>query len=98
MDARAVLIAILATAKDASALQAQLARTLPATRLAPGCRYSHTYASPTDPAEALMLQGWDSVEQQRAYAAWREATGDLREFVSLLAKPPVLEVFELVDA
>ena len=93
-----VLVTIRLVAKDVAVLTSQLKRTLPDTRLASGCRYSYTCASPTDPADILMVQGWDSIEHQRAYGVWRKSTGDLQEFLSLLAKPPVLEIFNLVDA
>jgi hypothetical protein len=44
------------------------------------------------------VQGWNSIEQQRAYLAWRESTSDLAQFIEMLSQPPVVEVLRLVDA
>ncbi len=96
--ARPVLVTLRLSAKDAGAFRAHLLKVIPVTRLASGCRYAHTYQDAARPTEFTLLQGWDSVEQQRAYIAWRESTGDLAAFVGQLAAPPVVEVWDLVDA
>ena len=73
-------------------------RVVPVTRVASGCRFSHSYQSPERPEEFLLVQGWDSIEQQRAYLAWRERRGDLARFQEQLARPPIVESFALFDA
>jgi len=97
-NAQAVFVTLRATARDAAAFRAHLMKVIPVTRLASGCRYSHTYQDPATPNEFLLAQGWDSIEQQQAYIAWRQSTGDLAEFGSFLTEPPKVEVFALVDA
>ncbi len=96
--ARPVLVTLRLTAKDAAAFRAHLLKVIPVTRVASGCRYSHTYQDPQQPTEFVLVQGWDSVDQQQAYIKWRESTGDLAEFLAFLAKPPTVETFALIDA
>lgn len=97
-DAQAVFVTLRATERDAAACREHLMKVIPVTSQASGCRYSDTYQSPSAPTGFLLLQGWDSVEQQQAHIAWRESTGDLAEFGSFLVGPPTVEVFALIDA
>ena len=96
--ARPVLVTLRLSAKDAGAFRAHLLKVIPVTRIASGCRYSHTYQDPAVASEFVLVQGWDSAEQQQAYIQWRESTGDLAEFLAFLSKPPVVERFALIDA
>jgi len=93
-----VLVSLRASAQQADVFRSHLLKVIPVTRLAAGCRYSHTYEDPSAPGEFLLVQGWDSREQHQAYLRWRESTGDLAAFLGLLAKPPTVESFVLVDA
>ena len=68
------------------------------TRLASGCRYSHSYQHTKSPGEFLLVQGWDSIEQQQDYIAWRQARGDLAQFAAFLSKDPAIDMFDLFDA
>ncbi len=97
-NAKPVLVTLRLTAKNADIFRAHLLKVIPVTRIASGCRYSHTYQDPAKPNEFVLLQGWDSIEQQQVYIAWRESTGDLAEFVGMLAQPPVVSSFVLIDA
>ncbi len=97
-NARPVLVTLRLSAKDAAAFRAHLLKVIPVTRTAAGCRYSHTYQDPVAASEFVLVQGWDSTEQQQAYIQWRESTGDLAQFLGLLAKPPLVETFTLIDA
>ena len=97
-NAQAVFVTLRAAARDAAAFRAHLVKVMPVTRLASGCRYSHTCQDPATPNEFLLAQGRDSIEPQQAYIALRESTGDLATFGSFLAEPPTVEVFALVDA
>jgi quinol monooxygenase YgiN len=96
-NARPVLITLRLSAKDAAALQAHLLNVIPVTRLASGCRASRTYQAREQPSEFLLVQAWDSTEQQAAYLRWRDATGALAEFLAHLKSPPMIETFELID-
>lgn len=98
VNADAVLVTLRLSAKSAADFRAHLFKVIPVTRVASGCRYSHTYQDPANPSEFELVQGWDSIEQQQAYIMWRESTGDLAEFVGMLTKPPVVEVWSLIDA
>jgi quinol monooxygenase YgiN len=96
--APAVMVTLRLTARDAEAFAAHLRAVLPVTRTASGCRFSHTYQAPDQPAEVLLVQGWDSLAQQQTYLAWRERRGDLARFQAHLTKPPVVESFVQLDA
>ena len=96
-NAKAVVVTLRLSAKDAAVRQ-HLMNVIPVTRLASGCRYSHSYQETKAPAEFLLVQGWDSIEQQQGYIAWRQARGDLAQFGAFLAKDPLIEVFDLFDA
>ncbi len=93
-----VTVVLRLSAKDPEAFKAHLMKTVPVTRVASGCRYSHSFQDPQNPAEFILIQGWDSAAQQQAYVAWRKQTGDLKLLMDFLAKPPVVETFELFDA
>lgn len=97
-NAKPVLVTLRLSAASAADFRAHLLKVIPVTRVASGCRYSHTYQDPYNPGEFELVQGWDSVEQQQAYIKWRESTGDLAEFVGMLTQPPVVEVWNLIDA
>ncbi|WP_324134772.1 putative quinol monooxygenase [Bosea sp. (in: a-proteobacteria)] len=93
-----VTVTLRLSAKDGPVFIQHLAEVLAVTRQAKGCRHSNTYVSPDDNREVMLVQGWDSLAQQQAYIGWRDSTGDLKQFIDFLAKPPVVEVFELFDA
>lgn len=96
--AHPIVVTLRLSANDAVGFAQHLREVIPVTRIASGCRYSHTYQAPNAPAEFVLIQGWDSAAQQQAYLAWRSAIGHMSHFVSLLSKPPVVEVFNLIDA
>ncbi|TIO50071.1 MAG: hypothetical protein E5X80_26325 [Mesorhizobium sp.] len=97
-DARPMFITMRLSAKDADAFKRHLLNVIPVTRLAPGCRYSHSYQGTSTANAFLLVQGWDSIEQQHAYVAWRTRRGDFARFRALLDKDPEVESFTLFDA
>jgi putative intracellular protease/amidase len=92
-----VLVTLRLSAKDADAFKNHLLKVIPITRLASGCRFSYSYQDPKTPTEFLLVQTWDSVEQQQSYISWRQERGDLGRFRAFLSKDPVVEFFELFD-
>jgi hypothetical protein len=62
-----VTVTLRLTAKDATAFRAHLLKVIPVTRIASGCRYSHTYQDQAKPAEFVLVQGRDSIDQQQGY-------------------------------
>jgi quinol monooxygenase YgiN len=98
VGSQAITVLLRLTAKDPATLKAYLMKVVPVTRMVSGCRYSHSYQDPQKLTEFVLIQGWDSVAQQQSYVAWRNQTGDLKQFIDLLAKPPIVESFELFDA
>jgi quinol monooxygenase YgiN len=97
-EARSVVVTLQLSAANADAFKDHLLKVIPVTRTASGCRYSHSYQSTKSPSEFLLIQGWDSVEQQESYLAWRAARGDLAVFRAFLAKDPIVGAFALFDA
>jgi len=98
VNAKAIMITLRLSAKNADAFKQHLLEVIPVTRLASGCRYSHSYQAANKPNEFLLIQGWDSLEQQQAYIAWRQARGDLAQFSAFLGSDSVIETFDLFDA
>jgi quinol monooxygenase YgiN len=97
-NAQRVTMTLRLKAKDGEAFAQHLLSVIPVTRTASGCRYSHTFRDPANLAEFLLIQGWDSAEQQQGYIGWRQSTGDLDRFLAFLDQPPVIETFQLLDA
>ncbi len=87
-----IVVTLHLTPSDPKAFQAFLAEILPDTRKARGCRSSKTYAG-GDAADFLLVQEWDSAEDQKAYMAWRESTGVLQKFLGQLAKPAEVHIW-----
>jgi quinol monooxygenase YgiN len=97
MAQSSIVVTLRLTPADPAAFQSFLAEILPDTRKAKGCRYSKTYVA-NDGADVLLLQEWDSSEDQQAYMAWREKTGVLKTFLGHLAKPAEVSVWSAAAA
>ena len=70
---------------------------LSATRSHEGCREVTGYLN--DDGHTVVFVGkWDSIEQYRAYSAWRQETGVMSDFLGLLEGPPSVRFFEAIDA
>ena len=98
MSKKPIFVTLRLNASDGAEFQTFLAQILPQTRRAQGCRYNKSYVSRDNPNELLLIQEWDSLEDQQAYMKWRESTGVLDQFKGFLAKPPELDFWELGKA
>lgn len=96
-DAEAVVVTLDLQAKDAEAFKSHLLKVIPVTRQASGAQYSWSTQDPQDPTRFTLIQGWDSVEQQQGYLAWRGERGDLEEFADFLVSPPDVQVRVVFD-
>jgi quinol monooxygenase YgiN len=94
----AVTVTLRLTAKSPEAFLQHLSRVLPETRNYQGCRYVNTLVQADQPQEVVLIQGWDSREDQQRYIQWRQTTGALTELRSLLATDPIIEYWQLTDA
>ena len=97
VDAKPVVVTLDMQAKDAEAFKGHLLKVIPVTRQASGAQYSWSSQDPEDPTRFTLIQGWDSVEQQQGYIAWRGERGDLDEFGSFLESPPAVQVRVVFD-
>lgn len=93
----AVVVVLELIAKDPGAFKEHLLQVIPVTRQASGIRYSWSTRDSANPASFVLYQGWDSLEQQEAYMAWRERRGDLSMFLSFLVEPPRVTVRPAFD-
>lgn len=91
MSDTSIVVTLRLTPSDPAAFQAFLAEILPDTRTAKGNRACKTHVS--DDGDFLLIQEWDSREDQQAYMAWREQTGVLQTFLGHLAKPAEVVVW-----
>ncbi|MCC7253665.1 antibiotic biosynthesis monooxygenase [Hyphomicrobium sp.] len=88
-----IVVTLRLTPSDPKAFQSFLAEILPDTRKARGCRFSTTYATEDGSGSFLLLQEWDSPEDQQAYMAWRQSTGVLQTFLDHLAEPADVRIW-----
>jgi quinol monooxygenase YgiN len=88
-----IVVTLRLTPTDTNAFKSFLAEILPDTRKARGCLSSKTYAGNDGAGDFLLIQEWDSAEDQQAYMAWREQTGVLQKFLGHLAKPAEVNIW-----
>jgi quinol monooxygenase YgiN len=98
MSSTPIVVTLRLTPSDPKAFMSFLAEILPDTRKARGCRYCKTYVGKDGANEVMLLQEWDSAEDQQAYMAWRGETGVLQKFLGHLAKPAEVSVWSLDPA
>lgn len=95
-----VIVTVELIAKDPQVLEQHLARAgvIPTTRLASGINYSWTIQDRDNPNRFVLIQQWNSAEQQQGYIAWREERGNLAELRSLLSQDPVVNYLSITDS
>ncbi|MEO1619909.1 MAG: hypothetical protein AAFU53_02620 [Cyanobacteria bacterium J06632_3] len=59
-------------------------------RLASGINYCWTVRDTSDAHRFVLIQQWNSAEQQQAYISWRIERGDLEQLRSLLTQDPIV--------
>ncbi|HEY9647200.1 MAG TPA: hypothetical protein V6C88_12560 [Chroococcidiopsis sp.] len=98
-EATPVLVTVELMAKDPAVLERHLnsAAVIPTTRLASGISYSWTVRDRDNPSRFVLIQQWNSVEQQQGYIAWRVERGDLAELRALLTSDPVVRYLTPLD-
>ncbi|HEX2840802.1 antibiotic biosynthesis monooxygenase family protein [Hyphomicrobium sp.] len=94
----AIVVTMRLTPSDPNAFQTFLTDILPDTRKARGCRSCTTHTEKDNAGNFLLLQEWDSIEDQQAYMAWRDSTGVLKTFLGHLAKPAEVNIWQLNKA
>lgn len=94
-----VIVTIELIAKDPAILEQHLnsANVIPTTRLASGISYSWTVRDTANPNRFVLIQQWNSTEQQQSYIAWREERGDLAQLRELLTQDPVVDYLAPTD-
>lgn len=92
------LVIFEATAKPDSveSLVEFLQRHIPDTRSYDGCREIDAYLH-EDGRSIVMVERWDSKEHYQKYLGWRDETGVLAEFGTLLEAPPDIRFFEYIE-
>ena len=88
-----IVVTLRLTPTDPASFERFLADILPDTRKARGCRFSKTYAGGEGAGDFLLIQEWESEEDQKAYMAWREQTGVLGKFLGHLARPAEVHIW-----
>lgn len=94
-----VIVTVELIANDPDVLEQHLLKAvvIPTTRLASGINYSWTVRDQDNSNRFVLIQQWNSVEQQQGYIAWRAERGDLDELRSLLAQDPIVSYFAPID-
>lgn len=75
-----------------------LKSVLPDTRAYEGFESLVVHQNQEEPATFVMYEQWSTRPNYEAYLAWRTETGALNELVEMLARPPSIRFFDLVDA
>ena len=78
-------------------LKKRFKEILPDTRAYDGCQELKVYNSQDDPTNIVLVEHWDSRPQYEKYLAWRTETGFLEELGAVLAGPPSIRYYDLVD-
>ena len=94
-----VIVTVELIAKDPAKLEQHLnsADVIPTTRLASGINYSWTVRDTANSNRFVLIQQWNSIEQQQSYIAWREERSDLAQLRELLTQDPVVDYFAPTD-
>jgi quinol monooxygenase YgiN len=94
-----VIVTVELIAKDPVVLEQHLksADVIPTTRLASGINSSWTVHDTANPNRFVLIQQWNSAEQQSGYIAWREERGDMAQLRELLTQDPVVSYLALTD-
>ena len=71
--------------------------TLIATRAFPGCLGVSVLVDSADPAHVIAIETWESPEADNAYRQWRATPEGASKLGSVLAAPPTLTLFTVVE-
>ena len=92
-----VLVAIELRTDAPERLMTVLAHYVVASRGHAGCRNIDFVASATTPGRFLVIEKWDSVDDQRAHFDSDEMVAMARACEGLLTRPPDIDLFEGVS-
>ena len=70
--------------------------TLPDTRAFKGCQGVKSYYE-SETRSLLLVELWESTEDQQAYLKWRADGGMMEAIGSAIAGPPVFRTFDIRD-
>jgi heme oxygenase (mycobilin-producing) len=70
-----------------------LHETLTDTRAFAGCLGVTVLIDSADPAHVVLYETWESIEDDRAYRAWRASPEGASDLGSIMAGPPKLSLF-----
>ena len=78
-----------ATVKDGceEKLRTKLVELLPDTRSYDGCIYIYVTKDQDNPAQAVIVELWETREHYEKYLAWRTETGVMDELAELMENP-----------
>lgn len=91
------IIKLKAKGGQGEALQKAFAGPLEKVRQHPICSYAEIFISAERTDEWMILEGWDSVEDHKKYAAEMKASGAMGTLVELMAGAPEFTYFVSVE-
>jgi quinol monooxygenase YgiN len=71
--------------------------TLTDTRAFPGCLGVTVLVDSGDPAHVVLYETWESIDQDRAYRAWRATPEGASDLGSIMAAAPKLTLFTVAE-
>jgi quinol monooxygenase YgiN len=94
----AVTLELRCQAGKGGELVAALKSMLPDTRLRQGAQRIEMVVNQDDADHIILVETWDTKEDQQAYMAWRQERGDLDALGNFVAAPPAITYFDVADA
>ena len=89
-----VILEVLAKPESIDELKSTLEAILPDTRKYDGCISVEVIVNQENPLNIVLLEVWESREQQEKYFQWRGETGALDALGAMLSQPPNLRYFD----
>ena len=93
----AILVELKVKPEFTDEIKVLLKEILPDTRAFKGFRQIEIHENMDDPSDVVFYEVWDSRAHYEKYLAWRTETGFLDRLSPMLAAPPNIRFYSLVD-
>ena len=92
-----VILEVVAKPGSEAAVKKLFLDALPETRKYAGCRHIDMAENTEKPGNLLLVEEWETRPHYEKYLAWRTESGLVASLSAMLAGPPSIRYFELVD-
>ncbi len=92
-----VLLELQVKPDQVDTLKQMFEEALPDTRGFDGCIKLDILVNQDQPANMVLVQTWQTRAHQARYSSWRQETGFIAKMGALLAAPPSVRYYDLLD-